>query len=84
MQASCEIPPQSSPSLERKLLTLQEASEETKISVRKLQMDMAAGSIAYIKIGRLTRFLPSDVHDYILSRRVPSRKEVMFSPGSNN
>ena len=58
------------------LLTLEQAAKKVKISIRMLQKEMAAGSVSYVKIGRLTRFLPSDIEAFILSRRIPSRKQL--------
>ncbi len=57
------------------LLTLEDASKQTKLSKRKLQLDMASGALAYLKFGRAVRFLQSDLHDYILARRVTHRRD---------
>jgi|GEM_PF-1745487 len=58
------------------LLTLKQAAKKIKSSIRKLQLEKAAGSIAYVKIGRLTRFRPCDVDAYILRRLVPARRNT--------
>ena len=58
------------------LLTLEQAATKVKISIRKIQLDKAAGSIAYVKFGRLTRFRPCDIEEYILSRLVPARRNT--------
>lgn len=55
------------------LLTFEELCRRLRLSKRKIQLDMAAGAIAYVKLGRATRFKPADVDAYIEARRVSRR-----------
>ncbi len=57
------------------LLTLGDAANLTQVSKRKLQLDMANGALAYVKLGRSVRFLPADLHAYILARRISCRHD---------
>jgi len=57
------------------LMTLEGVVAYTGLSRRKVQNDMAAGAIAYIKFGRSVRFSPEDVAAYVASRRIKRRSE---------
>ena len=56
------------------LLTLSEAVAVTRLSKRKLQQEMAAGALPYIKIGRSIRLIPADIEKYIAARRIEKRR----------
>lgn len=56
------------------LLLLSDLVLYTKLSRRKLQNEMAAGALAYVKFGRSTRFHPEDVRAYVETRRIRRRR----------
>ena len=55
------------------LLAITEVIKRTKLSLRKIRYDMAAGALPYCKFGRSTRFDPLDVDAYIAGRRIGRR-----------
>ncbi|CAN5783026.1 hypothetical protein BH09VER1_BH09VER1_17960 [soil metagenome] len=56
------------------LLMLTDVMLYTKLSRRKLQIDVAAGALAVVKFGRATRFYPEDVHAYVKARRISRQR----------
>ena len=57
-----------------KLLTKLDVARRAQNSVRTVAYWMETGELPYIKFGRLVRFLPSDVDDFFLSRRIGGAK----------
>lgn len=68
------VPDSSGPASPHTLLTLEDAAKLTQVSKRKLQTEMAAGALAHVKIGRLTRFRPADLQAYIEARIIQRRR----------
>lgn len=56
------------------LLLLSDLMLYTKLSRRKLQNEMAAGALAYVKFGRSARFRPEDVRAYVEARHIRRRR----------
>jgi excisionase family DNA binding protein len=52
------------------LLNKQETAERLNISQRTLDNRIKAGTIPYLKLGKLIRFLPSDIEQFIQSLKI--------------
>jgi excisionase family DNA binding protein len=53
------------------LLDKIETAERLRISLRTLDTRIKAGAIPHVRLGKLVRFIPSDIEKYILAHRVP-------------
>ncbi len=56
------------------LLTVPEAAQQLRISIRNLNYRMQAGQIPFVKIGKSVRFLPVDLERYIDQHRIGGGK----------
>ena len=56
------------------LLSKVQAAQRLGICARSLDYRIQDGSIPYVRIGRLYRFIPSDLDKFIQSRRVGGRQ----------
>jgi excisionase family DNA binding protein len=52
------------------LLDKIQAAERINISLRNLDNRIKAGTIPFVKIGRLVRFIPSDIEKFIEAHKV--------------
>jgi excisionase family DNA binding protein len=52
------------------LLDKIQAAERINISLRNLDNRIKAGTIPFVKIGRLVRFIPSDIEKFIAAHKV--------------
>jgi len=52
------------------LLDKQETAERLNISQRTLDNRIKSGAIPFVKLGKLVRFVPSDIEKYIEGHRV--------------
>lgn len=57
------------------MLLIDDVVFRTKLSRRKLSYDLASGALPYVKFGRSTRFLATDVDAYIYARRIGRRDD---------
>jgi len=52
------------------LLSKQEAAQRLSISLRNLDNRIKTGSIPFVRLGRLVRFIPSDIQKYIEADKI--------------
>jgi len=52
------------------LLSKTQAAQRLGVSVRNLDYRVKDGSIPFVKIGRLLRFIPSDIEKFIEAHRI--------------
>ena len=52
------------------LLSKQEAAQRLSISLRNLDNRIKAGSIPFVRLGRLVRFVPSDIEKFIEAHKI--------------
>jgi DNA binding domain, excisionase family len=52
------------------LLTVPEAAQKLRISIRSVNYRMKAGQIPFVKIGKSVRFLPADLERFIDQHRI--------------
>ena len=56
------------------LLDKIETAERLRISLRTLDSRIKAGTIPFVRLGKLVRFIPSDIEKFILERRIGGRE----------
>jgi excisionase family DNA binding protein len=56
------------------LLNRTQAAQRLNMSLRNLALLVAEGKLPYIKIGKLLRFIPRDLDDFIQSHRIAKSK----------
>jgi excisionase family DNA binding protein len=61
---------QKRPTSSDNLLSKIETAERLNISLRTLDTRIKAGSIPFLKIGKLIRFIPSDIEKFIEAHRI--------------
>jgi excisionase family DNA binding protein len=57
-----------------RLLTTEQTAQLLAVSVRTVKNLVCGGKLAYVKIGRATRFDPDDIDEYILRSRRKERR----------
>lgn len=67
-------------------LTLDQAAEYASVSPRYLRREVQRGHLAVVRLGRLLRFAPADLDEYLGTRRVAvsdARAELTQTPTPN-
>jgi len=57
------------------LLSKTQAAQRLGVSIRNLDYHIKDGSIPFVKIGRLLRFIPADLERYIMAHRIGGANE---------
>lgn len=61
------------------LLTAEQAAEYLQVSLRTVKNLTSNGQLAYIKVGRATRFHRDDIEEYVSHQRRKQRKRLRAS-----